>query len=59
MRQQIENMHGLINYGWDKVLEQLKNNFQGSGMNGESNIYWYGSGLDCVPPKRYVDIIWN
>lgn len=39
MRQQIENMHGLINYGWDKVLEQLKNNFQGSGMNGESNIY--------------------
>lgn len=28
-------------------------------MNGESNIYWYGEGLNYVPPKDMLTLFGN
>lgn len=58
MKHQIENMQGLIGYGWDKVLQKLTNNFRGKWMNEVTSI-GYDYGLNHVPPKDMLTLFGN
>lgn len=51
-------MQGLIDYGWDKVLQKLTNNFRGKWMNEVTSI-GYDYGLNHVPPKDMLTLFGN